>query len=388
MAETGELAAPATGEPDISMHGKAEAQVEPAKTSVEVSPEPQSIQPVAASAKLSPSKKKNTGKTLSILGSNLASGSDAGGGQHPCSPTSGKNSRAIAQRYAYEVKELDRNRKLGHLPMQQQTDIKPTGLDMARDMRAELHDLTSASGGAHLVAKGVGWDAIMGNDSFQKRLHFLQDYARTGNFKEQYGEDSMYEGEFMHGMRHGKGRYEFRKEIYDGEWKWDHRHGWGSLTCSDGTTMKGDFQNGRPHGFVSVVNQKGIMVYEGEFKDGKRHGLGRQVFDSGDSYDGGWQNGRLHDRGRYCFKNGDRLDGMWQEGVYHGVGMFHYADGSISRREYNNGKLMLVQDCQRSANKLGKEFGKVFTRDGMQKHTHDQDFPKRAALAGSGDIGP
>lgn len=324
----------------------------------------------------SPVKKKKQGKTLSILGTNLSNKPATAGGQQPCSPSSGKMSKAIAHRYSYEVREADRNRKLGYLPMEKQSQFMPTGHDIARDMQTELSNVTNATGGAHLVSKGVGWDAIMGNDTFQKRLQFLQEYAKTGNFSEKYGEEGMYEGDFMHGMRHGKGKYEFRKEVYEGEWKWDQRHGRGTLKCSDGTSIKGDFQNGRPHGFATVVDQKGTVVYEGEFKDGKRHGLGRQLFDSGDMYDGGWQQGRLHDRGVYYFTNGDRLYGMWQEGTYHGVGVFHYADGSISRREYSNGTLMSVQDYEHAT----KRFGKVLTRGGMQKHTKDRDFPKEVFL--------
>jgi hypothetical protein len=159
-------------------------------------------------------KKKKPGKLPSILGSNLSSAPPTGQ-QQPCSPAAGKKSRAIASRYAYEVREADRSRKIGYLPMNQQLDIMPTGLDIARDMHTDLQSQFNASGGAHLVSKGVGWDAIMGNDAFQKRLQFLQEHSRTGTFIEQYGEDGMYEGDFMHGMRHGKGRYEFRKEVYD-----------------------------------------------------------------------------------------------------------------------------------------------------------------------------
>lgn len=353
----------------------------------------------------SPKGKKGTGsqKPLSLLSSSLSRNPAVREGKNLADSTSGPKSRAIVDRYAAEVREADRNRKLGFLPMQQQIQYAPAGLDIARDLRAELNDLTeaaAASGAKGFAAKacqacgtpwlpdesfcrkcgkkqiGIGWDNLLGNDKFQKRMQYLHEHARTGHFTEQYGPDGLYEGDFLHGMRHGKGKYEFRDEVYEGEWKWDHRHGWGELRCNDGTIIKGEWQNGKPHGYASVVDQKGTVIYEGEFKDGKRHGLGRQVFESGDMYDGGWQNGRLHDRGVYYFTNGDRLYGMWREGIYDGVGVFHYADGSISRREYRDGLLMTVQDYEHAT----QRFGKTLTRDGMQKHTRDRDFPKEVFL--------
>jgi len=330
-----------------------------------------------AAAELSPQESSRRQKPLSLLGASLSKKPATREGNND--PDSPKRSKSIVDRYAAEVRESDQARKIGYLPMQQQLQFTPAGLDVAKDLQAELGDLARAVGGAHNVSKAVGWDALLGNDKFQKRMQFLHEHSRTGHFVEQYGADGKYEGEFLHGMRHGKGRYEFKGEIYDGEWKWDNRHGLGLLNCNDGTTIEGEWQNGKPHGLGKVVDKKGTVVYEGEFKDGKRHGLGRQVFESGDMYDGGWQQGRLHDRGVYYFTNGDRLYGMWQEGVYHGVGVFHYADGSISRREYEKGLLKSVQDYEHSTTR----FGKTLRKDGMQKHTRDRDFPKEVFLLNS-----
>merc|ERR1719160_190410 len=65
------------------------------------------------------------------------------------------------------------------------------------------------------------WDDTM----FQKRMQFLRDRAKTGQFIEQYGDEGYYEGEFLYGMRHGQGKHFFRSQVYEGEWKWDMRHG-------------------------------------------------------------------------------------------------------------------------------------------------------------------
>jgi hypothetical protein len=400
-------AAPDSGEPKASKEEQEEATAEepdvrPSTTDVVAaadSPEVNVGSQDAAASPIGESSKKRVGgqKNMSLLGSTFSSRPATREGQKSVNSADGTKSRAIVDRYAYEVREADRNRKLGYLPMQKQIDYTPASFDIARDLYAVLQDVSQSMSDAQLADKVPAltdatensivkttsgrqdWDAILGCDAVQKRLQFLQHNSRTGIHQERYGEEGNYDGEFLHGMRHGKGKYEFRDEVYDGEWKWDHRHGSGELKCADGTIIKGDWQKGKLNGFATVVDQKGTVMYEGEFKDGKRHGLGRQLFESGDMYDGGWKQGRLHDRGVYYFTNGDRLYGMWREGIYDGIGMFHYADGSISRREYRDGLLMSVQDYEHAT----QRFGKTLTRSGMQKHTRDREFPKEVFLLNS-----
>lgn len=274
----------------------------------------------------------------------------------------------ISKRLSASAKTVDAHRKSVHTPLEKQVKVKPEDRDVARTVKHELDLLRNSvhPGGS------VGWGALLTSDPFQKRLEFLNHHARSGQFIEQYGTQGRYEGEFLYGMRHGKGTHDFRDEVYEGEWKWDFRHGWGTMTTKDGSKIKGEWQNGKPHGYTCMHDANGALMYEGEYKCGKRDGLGRQLFQNGDMYDGGWKEGRLSDRGVYYFANGDKLYGMWKDGQYDGVGVFHYADGSISRRMYKEGLLMSVQDYEHST----KRFGKTLTREGMLKHTRDKSFPK------------
>lgn len=283
----------------------------------------------------------------------------------------------IASRYAPNVREAEAGRMMNYVPLDQQALVLPDERDVAKTMKGDLDIVLTRMGSDQ--SKNQGWDKLLGTEGFQKQLQFLCSHSRTGHFIEQYGADGMYEGEFLYGMRHGKGSHEFRGEVYEGDWKWDNRHGCGTLQLADGYQIKGEWQGGKPHGYISMIDSKGLTVYEGEFKDGKRHGLGRQVFESGDMYDGGWQDGRLHDRGVYYFTNGDKLYGMWKNGLYDGIGVFHYADGSISRRVYRDGLLMSVQDYEHSS----QRFGKTITREGMQMNTQDKNFPKDVFLLNS-----
>merc|ERR1712146_76978 len=204
----------------------------------------------------------------------------------------------------------------------------------------------------------------------------MGDHSKTGHFIEEYGEDGHFEGDFLCGFRHGRGKHVFRGRTYEGEWKWDKMEGHGTLTDPDNTIHKGEWKNSRQHGLGTIIDKDGRVIYEGEFKEGKRHGLGKQTFDNGDVYDGAWYEGMQHDRGVYHFANGDKFYGCWDKGVYHGVGVFHYSNGSISRRVYERGLLMSVQDYEIDT----KKFSTALTREEMHKRTDDADFNK-AALA-------
>merc|ERR1719359_987679 len=103
----------------------------------------------------------------------------------------------------------------------------------------------------------------------------MQGHSKTGKFIEQYGADGRYEGHFLYGMRHGKGNHEFRGEVFEGDWKWDKRHGFGKLTMPDNTVANSEWIEGKQHGFATIIDPKGTITYEGEFIHGKRHGLGR-----------------------------------------------------------------------------------------------------------------
>lgn len=263
-------------------------------------------------------------------------------------------------------------------PLEKTRIVKPDELQTARSVKRDMDTVLHKVGAVNVVG-GADYDKLVGTDTFQQNMQFLVGHAKTGRFVEQYGADGRYEGDFLYGMRHGKGKHEFRGEVFDGDWKWDQRHGWGTLTMRDGSQTKGEWEGGKPHGFISMVDTKGTVAYEGEFKTGKRHGLGRQLFESGDMYDGGWKDGRLHDRGVYYFTNGDKLYGMWSDGVYDGVGVFHYVDGSISRRVYKQGLLMNVQDFEHAS----QRFGRDLNRENMQRHTKDEKFPREVFFLSS-----
>jgi hypothetical protein len=224
----------------------------------------------------------------------------------PSSPKQNKFdlTRQISKKYASSVKQADLRHALDLMPLDKLSAIHPDAQNMTRTIK---EDLDAALIDAEKKGDEGALKVMMEQDDFKRRLHFLQAHTKTGEkLIEHYGTQGIYEGDFLYGMRHGKGVHQFMEESYDGEWKWDQRHGKGELSLPDGSKIKGNWQNGKPHGFTSMHDKTGAVIYEGEFVNGKRHGLGRQVFESGDMYDGGWADGRLHDRGVYYFVNGAR----------------------------------------------------------------------------------
>eukprot|EP00434_Breviolum_minutum_P024203 symbB.v1.2.021370.t1/scaffold1843.1/size100617/6 len=262
--------------------------------------------------------------------------------------------KRITRRYKAEVEKSEKERLQRYIRLEQQVKIMPDQYQMARSVKNELENVQKKAG----------------SEDMKKRLEFLSWYATNGESKEELTDDGCYEGEFLYGMRHGKGKHTYQGQVYDGNWLWGQRHGSGVCTQYDGTKMLGTWKDGKLEGSVTILGKTGEKQFEGEFKAGKRDGFGQQVFSNGDMYAGGWKDGVMHDRGVYHFANGDYLEG----GRYHGAAYFHGADGSVSRRVYENGVLLKCQDYFLESQKFSKEMN----REVMQKHTALWEYPKHA----------
>lgn len=142
-----------------------------------------------------------------------------------------------------------------------------------------------------------------------------------------YPNGDIYEGKYINGKRHGKGKMTYADgSIYEGEWKNDLKDGFGyaefldtekqkityrgyfkggqmhrgekksKMTCSNGDVYKGDWKNGRlEKGVIEYPNNGG--QYEGRLRNGKPHKKGKMTYPNGDTYEGEWQNGKPHNQG-------------------------------------------------------------------------------------------
>lgn len=100
----------------------------------------------------------------------------------------------------------------------------------------------------------------------------------TGMAVAKLDNECTYEGNFLKGMFHGKGKF----------------------TWSDGVTYEGDFYRNRIQGQGSYTFTDG-SIYVGEVKDGKRHGQGKLTNSAGQIYDGAWKDGRRHGVGKMFY---------------------------------------------------------------------------------------
>jgi len=85
----------------------------------------------------------------------------------------------------------------------------------------------------------------------------------TGKAKVKYDDGAVYEGEYVKGKAHGKGRVTFDGCVYEGDWVDGKYHGQGRRTWSDGSFYEGGFENGEIHGFGKSVDKYGDIEKEG-----------------------------------------------------------------------------------------------------------------------------
>lgn len=147
--------------------------------------------------------------------------------------------------------------------------------------------------------------------------HKDESALRHGSVK--YPDSSRYEGELLHGKRHGKGVFRL----------------------ANGDSYMGNFRLGLRSGFgvfVHVGKESDGMRYEGHWHAGKRSGRGLQVFGNGDSYDGDFFEDQIEGTGLYVYHNGDRYSGALKRGRWHGLGRLEKASGNVYEGSFRNGK--------------------------------------------------
>lgn len=96
----------------------------------------------------------------------------------------------------------------------------------------------------------------------------------------------------------------------------------------------------------NCVNGEGVKItrghkYEGEFKDNHRHGFGKYTFPDGSVYVGQWNMGDMEGEGEYRFPNGDIYKGGFRHNLRNGQGTYYYAGGSMVEGVWENNVLIM-----------------------------------------------
>lgn len=117
-------------------------------------------------------------------------------------------------------------------------------------------------------------------------------------------------------------------EIYEGQWMHGRRHGCGICLYADGLMYEGQWARGREHGPGMLMTGDRRVIYQGDWLDGYMHGHGEYHFGNGDIYVGDFKEGNRHGRGDYRIRAGNcRYVGDWRDNKRHGKGRFTWGDG-------------------------------------------------------------
>ena len=158
-----------------------------------------------------------------------------------------------------------------------------------------------------------------------------------------YDNGDKYTGDFVHGLRHGKGSLVPRtmgSTEYVGDWAEDKISGQGEVKgypvsmeqaahdalphplnvgpCSG--LYEGEVRNGIPWGKQGYVKYSDGSEYLGEWINGKRNGYGKHIMANLDEYEGKFVGGLRCGFGRLMCKNGDVYAGNWKDNKMFGQG--------------------------------------------------------------------
>ena len=153
----------------------------------------------------------------------------------------------------------------------------------------------------------------------------------SAHYMEINGAICIYEGDLDYGgnMRHGQGITMYPDGfIYAGAFKLNKEHGFGTLTNPAGKVIfEGEWERGKIHGRGTYHYEPSGAVYQGEFSMNLRHGVGVYTFKNGSYYDGDWQNNMRCGRGTMRWQDGSIFEGQWRSNERNGQGTLKASDG-------------------------------------------------------------
>mmetsp|Transcript_71714 Transcript_71714/g.226586 ORF Transcript_71714/g.226586 Transcript_71714/m.226586 type:complete len:678 (-) Transcript_71714:106-2139(-) len=159
---------------------------------------------------------------------------------------------------------------------------------------------------------------------------------------------AFYEGEWVNGVRQGKGILEYSPGVfYDGEWQDDMMQGHGTFTYANGNTYKGEWKGDKKSGRGVMHWRTTNEMYDGDWKNGEMHGSGEHVwlqaiegvqFLMKNSYEGEFKHGKRDGKGTFTYATGACYIGDWANNIKEGTGTFTYEDGTVFNGKFANDK--------------------------------------------------
>jgi len=170
-----------------------------------------------------------------------------------------------------------------------------------------INSKRSGRGEMHNYKEGIIYNGLWKNDK------------RHGKGKINYTNGDYYEGDFMNGLKEGKGIYYYLDCYYNGGWKEDKRHGEGKIYCKDGIYYNGYFYDDKfkGKGYGKLYYGFG-QYYEGDFMDGKWEGKGKFRYPNGYYYEGEFKDGKRHGEGKVFSSSENKIicEGTFKDDEY------------------------------------------------------------------------
>ena len=213
-------------------------------------------------------------------------------------------------------------------------------------------------------------DINLTNYKFYSKRYII--FEKNGKGKEYSGFDDslLFEGEYLNGKRHGKGKEYYYKDTlrYEGEYLNGEKNGKGKeYNIYDGKIkFEGEYLNGEKwngngynnnkiiyslkdgKGYFKEYNYGDKLEFEGEYLNGKRNGKGKEydILDGKLEFEGEYLNGKRDGKGKEYYDSIIIYEGEYIDGLRNGKG-----------KEYNDeGKLIFEGDYLYNIKIKGKEY--------------------------------
>lgn len=130
-------------------------------------------------------------------------------------------------------------------------------------------------------------------------------------------------------------------DVYTGRYTGYIKSGKATYKTKSGTVIKGTWKNNKLTGSASIFYSDGDK-YSGNFKNSKKNGKGTYKFANGDKYVGYWKNDKMNGSGKYTFKNGSYYKGIFKNNRLTGNGYYQTSGGTLYKGTFKNSKMTKV----------------------------------------------
>ena len=167
------------------------------------------------------------------------------------------------------------------------------------------------------------------NYKFYSGIYII--YVSNRFIKAYFGADDslIYEGEYLNGKRHGKGKeYNYKGQLkFEGEYLNGKINGKGKEYSRGKLRFEGEYLNGKRHGKGKEYDWNDILRFEGEYiNDKKWIGIG---YDSNGNISYKLNNNINGKNKEYHYNNKLLFEGEYINGEWNGKGKEYYLDGKL-----------------------------------------------------------